>query len=104
MQPTVRKTATVVKVEYPGNDGTAWAYLEVETEHDPDCMINCRYWQWFGLHSSHKAAGNYQEALNEVWEWLVEWELIELRSIGPEDSEYFATDKLMEVINDHTST
>ncbi len=32
----------------------------------------------------------------EIWDWLEEWELVVLRPIGPEDSEYFATDKLIE--------
>ena len=38
-----------------------------------------------------KAAWDLQQ---EVWGWLMEWELVELKAIGPEDSEYFATEKL----------
>lgn len=34
------------------------------------------------------------EVEKRVWEWLVEWELIELKPIGPDDAEYFATPKL----------
>jgi len=30
----------------------------------------------------------------EVWSWLQEWDYVVLKPIGPEDSEYFATDKL----------
>jgi hypothetical protein len=42
---------------------------------------------------------NY-EAEHELLDFLRdEGEWIELRKIGPEDSEYFATEKLMEVIN-----
>ena len=33
--------------------------------------------------------------LQEIYDWLVEWELAEWRAIGPEDSELFATEKLM---------
>lgn len=39
---------------------------------------------------AHKA----WEAQKEVWDWLMEWELVELKPIGPEDSEYFITDLL----------
>ncbi len=34
------------------------------------------------------------EREKEVWDWLMEWELVELKPIGPEDSEYFITDLL----------
>jgi hypothetical protein len=34
------------------------------------------------------------DAQLEVWGWLQEWELVELKPIGPEDSEYFATHEL----------
>jgi hypothetical protein len=58
-------------------------------------------WYWFGKRDPHKP---YQlmnpvdkelwDAMQEVWYWLEEWELVERRKIGPEDSEYFATDRL----------
>ena len=34
--------------------------------------------------------------MTHVWNWLVEWEFVELRKIGPEDSEYFALPRLLE--------
>lgn len=33
--------------------------------------------------------------MQEIYEWLVEWELAEWKAIGPEDSELFATEKLL---------
>ena len=35
-----------------------------------------------------------------IWDWLSEWELVELKRIGPEDSEYFATDKFFKRAGD----
>jgi len=33
----------------------------------------------------------------DVWGWLQEWDYVSLKPIGPEDSEYFATESLMVV-------
>lgn len=41
------------------------------------------------------------EAMTHVWNWLNEWEFVELRQIGPEDSEYFALPKLIEGVVAH---
>jgi hypothetical protein len=45
---------------------------------------------WFGKNFDEMG----HEEKKEIWELLSEWNLVELRQIGPEDSEYFATDKL----------
>ena len=62
-------------------------------------------WYNFGLRDPHTSYNSLMdqkliEAEKEVWEWLAEWELVELRRIGPEDSEYFATSKLTGDPND----
>ncbi len=55
-------------------------------------------WYCFGKRDPHEPYTSETMELREyemaVWEWLAEWELVELRPIGPEDSEYFATAKL----------
>lgn len=55
-------------------------------------------WYYFGKRDPHEPYNSetmyLYECEREVWDWLAEWELVELRPIGPEDSEFFATDKL----------
>lgn len=46
---------------------------------------------WFGNHAGHMSHLHKQE----IYDFLIEWELIEWRRIGPEDSELFATEKLL---------
>jgi hypothetical protein len=48
---------------------------------------------WFGKHSIDMTYDEKQE----IYEYLTEWEYCEWKAIGPEDSELFATDKLLEV-------
>jgi hypothetical protein len=58
-------------------------------------------WYWFGVknpRSYNKENWHLLDVRKEVVDWLHEWELIETRPIGPEDSEYFATDKLMGMV------
>lgn len=56
-------------------------------------------WYNFGKRDPHEPYNSetmhLRDAEIDVWEWLAEWELVELRPIGPEDSEYFATEKLI---------
>lgn len=67
-------------------------------------------WFWHGVKRkpggyrfSNPADVERHAAYIELQEFLAyEHELIELRAIGPEDSEYFATDKLWEVIKKPT--
>lgn|SRR5215471_2001994 len=64
------------------------------------CELN-DFW-WFGVRP--KRNGGYRpsdpedkkilDAQHEVWGYLTEWEFVELKAIGPEDSEYFACEKL----------
>lgn len=49
---------------------------------------------WFGA----REEGWDVAIRQEVWEYLREQELVELRPIGPEDSEYFATSKLQDAL------
>jgi hypothetical protein len=47
---------------------------------------------WFGTRYAELSSDEIQE----IHEYLVEWELAEWKQIGPEDSELFATKKLTE--------
>ena len=78
-----------------------WARVEVD-QHDYCELVN---WCFFGHRPKRDGTGYFLnkpedallwEAMQHVWTWLAEWEYVELRPIGPEDSEYFATDKLKE--------
>lgn len=78
-------------------------------DHHTNCYLlvdDTNYCQMLNWHNSGKSDPNRpysgseedRELLNlerDVWDWLEAWELVELRPIGPEDSEYFATDKLL---------
>jgi hypothetical protein len=58
-------------------------------------------WRWFGKRDPHRSYKltvpedrELWDAMREVWSWLREWEYVELKPIGPDDTEYFATKKL----------
>lgn len=73
-----------------------WADVVVEPGTDY-CRLDG--WKWGEYRQPRPAAyssANWHllEIEREVWSWLREWELVELKSIGPEDSEYFATERL----------
>jgi hypothetical protein len=66
-----------------------------------DGLVNIERFSWFRIvgpmTDANKPAGHREASIaaqQEIWEWLVEWELVRLIPIGPEDSEYFATSKL----------
>jgi hypothetical protein len=54
-------------------------------------LIEIMSYAWDGEYSSHGVSNRVH---TEIFKWLVEWELAEWRSIGPEDSDLFATSKL----------
>ena len=86
--PNVRDT--VIYLDVDDND-----YSELPWETQSLYMIqgfNESISSWFGRRIDKMT---YKER-EEIWEWLIEWELVVLRKIGPEDSEYFATDKLLQ--------
>jgi hypothetical protein len=66
-----------------------------------DGLCELHDWYWFGQKDQHKPYRLTDpedkarwDAMQEVWFWLREWELVELKKIGPDDSEYFATERL----------
>jgi hypothetical protein len=104
MEPKVQRGDIIVRIDVPvdpmavTSKGTGWAILHIERESE---YISSFDWYWFGERSSHSYNSENWHLLTtrkEVVEWLHEWELIETRPIGPEDAEYFATDKLMELV------
>jgi hypothetical protein len=111
VEPYAKPYGTMFRVAYnnPSQRGSknrfkesAWAYVCVQD----DGLAELWKWYWFGIRSpEHAMPLGYDPRLDlakqEVWEWLMEWELIELRPIGPEDSEYFATLKLTQTLIPH---
>lgn len=78
-----------------------WAKVEVY-DHDYCELEN---WKWFDFRPRNMSTGYFLnkpedaaiwEAMRKVWEWLAEWEYVELRPTGPDDKEYFALPKLLE--------
>ena len=80
-------------------------FVTLEVYDDGYCELDD--FNWFGIRP--KRGGGYRmsepkdveilHAQQEVWEYLREWEYVELRRTGPEDSEHFACDKLSEDAN-----
>lgn len=69
--------------------------LAIEPENNG--YVTIQGFNWFGKVSTAVTEHRERESIyREIWEWLVEWEFVQLQPIGPEDSEYFATDKLNE--------
>jgi hypothetical protein len=93
--PEVFYNATVYCVRYPFHIRRTlptkvlpFVYLEV----DPYGMVDVRSYHWFGATSSEGKDWRIQK---EIFSYLQEWEYIQSIRIGPEDSEWFATDKLL---------
>lgn len=112
MEPYVQIDSVRVKVILPAvtvgdlnitlEQRTAWAVLEIELGLGDPHLVHLAHWHWFGVASPKPAIYNSEnwhllDVRKEVYEWLVEWDLIRLQAIGPEDAEYFATDKLLEL-------
>jgi len=76
--------------------------MQVQVRVYHDGLANLEYYRWFG--KTGPKHGGYRlsdPADKEIWDrnqevlmWLSEWGFIELKRIGPEDSEWFATEKL----------
>ena len=93
IQPTVPSYEKVTEEQFK-------LYIEVNVYHDGLAELG-DFW-WFGVRA--KRNGGYRlsdpedrkvwDTQKEIWGYLSEWELVTLKRIGPEDSEYFACDKL----------
>lgn len=96
LAPEHKVHAVVYHVNVPGQfKYDYWANVSVE-ENDYASLDNWRWGEHRQPRSHVYSAENrhLMETEQEVWEWLKEWEFVELKAIGPEDSEYFATAKL----------
>lgn len=105
MEPKHGHWAELYYVRLPDKSST-WARVRLAAQawiavhYDGYCELH--RWHWFGksnkqggLNLSNQEDAEIYEAEQEVWNWLQEWGLVELKPIGPEDSEYFATEKLV---------
>jgi hypothetical protein len=95
-----RRVKMVYALHAPGVHRYAyWAEVVI----DEDGLCELQDWRWGEFRDPHRPYRAFAEdrklwdAMHEVWSWLSEWEYVELKPIGPEDSEYFATDKLRAV-------
>lgn len=99
IKPVAKPTCVIyiVMCDYPYS-----MQMQVQVRVYHDGLANLEYYRWFGKTGPKR--GGYRlsdpkdleiwETDKEVWEWLSEWGFVELHRIGPEDSEYFATEKL----------
>ena len=84
---------TVYRVDIPNQHFDYYAVLWVR--EDGYCELHD--FKFHGVPSPQQGTYNSVESytqVKEVWDWLMEWELVELKPIGPEDSEYFITDQM----------
>jgi hypothetical protein len=87
----------MLKIPYPRSNVIPtniqpFVYVEV----DEYGMVNIQSHRtvWFGARpDTHNRITH--SIYKEIYEWLVEWEFAEWKRIGPEDSELFATEKLV---------
>lgn len=86
-----------LRLPYPAKfptDVQPFVYVEVDTYGFIN--IDRSRTRWFGDSLTNVDASKSVHAIEkEIYEWLVEWELAEWKSIGPEDRELFATEKLV---------
>ena len=101
--PKITGINRVFHVAGPKMEGYSPVWANVNVDSNDYCELDG--WHFFGHRPKRDGTGYYLskpedaiiwEAMTHVWTWLAEWEYVELRQIGPEDSEYFATDKLKE--------
>lgn len=85
-----KRVTVTYRVSIPNSRNYAW--IEVEPDN-AGYISNISGFEWFGIRSATATLTlvEKQDIQRAIYEWLKEWELIELRPIGPEDSEYFAT-------------
>ena len=60
-------------------------------------LVELVNFNWFGQYSRNVDSTKQGGIRREIYQWLEEWEIIESRRIGPEDSEWFATKKLLDL-------
>lgn len=97
-EPTVRRLYATYRLTVPSEvasghrtEDIPFVYLDVYSE-DGLATLNLHYTLWF----NKKPSRGVDIVQDEIWEWLQEWELVESKRIGPEDSEFFVTDKFWE--------
>jgi len=84
-EPKVQKAYTTVRFSFGDNTIRTRNYVALYIDVDT-----------FDIVSPNDRNMQYEEA-RQVYDWLVENDYAEWRAIGPEDSELFATDKLLAI-------
>lgn len=95
-EPLVREVWTTYNVTIPaefrrkfGLGNYPWVNLNVYSDGLVSINDNSTWFQEPG-------SKNTTAMRAEMWEWLLEWELVQVCMTGPEDWEYFVTDKFLE--------
>lgn len=55
-------------------------------------MLSIIRYSWFGEYSTK---GHKWSVAREILDWMVEWDLAQMRQISPDESDWFATEKLL---------
>jgi hypothetical protein len=92
-EPVVDETARVYHLALDRHRTGFRNWITVLISVDNYEMIHIDQGHWFG----EKIDITNHTQMLEIYEWLVEWDYAEWKKIGPEDSELFATERLLAV-------
>jgi len=93
-EPVFSEVWTTYLVKLPHNTSRKsdeMVFVYVEVDQYGLVSLDRQHTIWFG----EKYSMSSHELARSIYEWLVEWEFAEWKAIGPEDSELFATEKLV---------
>jgi hypothetical protein len=97
-EPTAKYAYTTYRLSVPKPSEMKTSevpFVYVEVDEYGVVSINTRYSVWFGEKFDQNFSASSHHLYNEIYEWLVEWDLAEWKKIGPDDKELFATAKLV---------
>lgn len=99
-EPVAKYHSITYLVKIPDKSASVDKAPVVYVEVDEYGLVNVggnSIWQGTGVgaQTSYYDPRSYHSRVMEIYDWLVEWELCEWKRIGPEDSELFATEKLV---------
>lgn len=97
LKPHVDKGRLVRYFRVSEPNSRNYAYVEVEIEND-GYVAGISSFEWDGVRSTElwvTHSFKERQIYPHIYKWLKEWDLIELRPMGPEDFEYFATATLL---------
>lgn len=90
--PQAAQSAVVYRVSLDTDKTPRELFTSVMVGVDNYDLVHIDSGRWMG----QTIDSTNHTQVREILDWLIEWEYAEWRSIGPEDSEVFALDKLTE--------